>query len=91
MGPARGPARSDPPPRATAALQHALGQFFNKQRDAVRTVCDLGGDLVGQRLAAGDLLDQDAAILPVEAIERQRRHLLLADPGRLELGSEGDD
>jgi len=49
---------------------------------------NLGYHLVGQRLAAGDLLGQYGAVVPVEAIERQCADLLLALPGRLELGAE---
>jgi len=39
----------------------------------------------------GDLLHQSGLVSPVQAIERQHRHLRLACPGRLELGSERDD
>jgi hypothetical protein len=43
------------------ALQHALGQFLDEQRHAVGAIDDLGDDLIGQSLAAGDLLDQNGS------------------------------
>ena len=52
------------------ALQHAFGQFLNKQWHAVGAVGDLVDDLVRQRLAAGDLVDQSGPITLFEAIER---------------------
>jgi hypothetical protein len=74
-----------------AALQNALGQFLDEQWHAVGAVDDLGDDLIGQCLAAGDPLDQHCPVMTVEAIEHQHRHLRLARPGRLELGPEGHD
>jgi hypothetical protein len=74
-----------------AALQYALGQFLDKQRHAVGAVDDLVDYLIGQRFAAGDLLDQNGPVVPVQAVERQHRHLRLAGPRRLELGAERQD
>ena len=71
------------------AFQNAFGQFLDKQGHAVRAVDDLGDDLLGERLAAGDPCDQSRPIAPVEAIERQHRHPGLAGPGRLELRAVG--
>jgi len=73
------------------ALQDALGQFFDKQRHAIGALDDLGDDLIWQRPAAGDLLDQSSTLAPVQAIEGQHRHLRLTGPGRLELGAERHD
>ena len=80
----------DPEWRHTA-LDHALGHFLNKQRHAGGALGDLADDLIGQHLAAGDLLDQCGPVVPVEAVERQHRHLRLAGPGRLELGAKRHD
>jgi hypothetical protein len=78
-------------PTQQTALQDALGQFLDKQRHTVRARDNLADDLAGQRLAAGDLFDQDGAVMPVEAIERQHADLFLAGPDRLELGAERHD
>jgi hypothetical protein len=48
-------------------------------------------NLVGQRLAAGDLRYESGPVAPIQAIERQHRHLRLAGPVRLELGAECDE
>jgi hypothetical protein len=74
-----------------AAFQHALGQLLDEQRHAVGAVGDLGDNVIGQCLAAGDPYYQSSAIAPVEAIERQHRHPRLAGPGRLELRVERHD
>jgi len=73
------------------ALQDALGQFLDKQWYAIGAVGDLVDDLIRQRFAAGNLLDQDGPVMPVQAIERQHRHLWLAGPGWLKLGAERHD
>jgi hypothetical protein len=73
------------------ALQDVLGQFLDEQRYSVGALGNLGDDIVGQCLPAADLLDQSSPVVPVEAIERQRADLLLAGPGRLELGAKRDD
>jgi hypothetical protein len=65
------------------AFQHAFGQFLHKQRYAVGAVDDLAHDLLWQRLATCDVLDQGCAALAVQSVERQHRHLRLADLGRL--------
>jgi hypothetical protein len=74
-----------------APLQHALGQFLDKQRHAVGAIDDLGEDFIGQCLVAGDLLDQNGPVIPVEAIERHHADLRLAGPRHLELGAESHD
>jgi hypothetical protein len=74
-----------------AALQDALGQFLDEQRHAVGALYDLGDDLIGQRLVAGNLPDQSGPIMLVQAIERHHADLRLAGPGRLELGAERHD
>src|SRR5215469_9254837 len=74
-----------------AALQDALGQFLYKQRHAIGAIGDLGDHLIGQRLAAGDLLDQKSPSALVKAIERQHRHLRLAAPSVLKFGAESDN
>src|SRR5438067_1177332 len=74
-----------------AALQDALGQFFDEERHTVGAIDNLSDHLIGQCLAAGDLLDQDGPIAPVQPIERHYADLRLAGPGRLELGTEGYD
>jgi len=73
------------------ALQHALGQFLDEQWHAVGALGDLGDNVIGQCLAAGDLCDQRGAVALVEAIERQHADLGLAGPWRLKLGPEGHD
>src|SRR5438105_15855608 len=62
-------------------LQHALGQFLDKERHAVGALGDLGDDLLGQCLVAGDLLDQRGPVAPVQAIERHYSDLRLAGQG----------
>jgi len=74
-----------------AALQHALGQFLDKQRDAVGAIGDLVDNLIGQCLAAGDLLDQCGPVMSVQTIERQHRYLRPAGPGPLELEAKRHD
>lgn len=74
-----------------AALQHAFGQFLDKQWHAIGAIDDLIDDVIGQRVAAGNLRYQSAPIAPVQAIEGQHCHQWLAGRGRLELGSEGHD
>ena len=48
-------------------------------------------DLVGQRLAAGDLRYQSGAVTPVQTVESQHADLRLAGPRRLELWAERHD
>jgi hypothetical protein len=48
-------------------------------------------NLVGQSLVASNLLYQSGPVVPVQAIERQHRHLRLTGPGRLEFGAERHD
>jgi hypothetical protein len=48
-------------------------------------------DLVGQRLAAGDLCYQSGAVTPVQTVESQHADLRLAGPRRLELSAERHD
>ena len=73
------------------ALQDALGQFLDEQWHAVGAIDDLIDHVVGQRLAAGDLLDQSGPVMPVQPIERQHRDLRLAGPRWLEFGTKGHD
>jgi hypothetical protein len=73
------------------ALQDALGQFLDKQRHPIGAIDDLRDDLVGQRLAAGDLRCQSDPVAPVQPIERQHCHLRLPGPRRLELRTECHD
>ena len=73
------------------SLQDALGQFLDKQRHAVGAVGNLEDDLVGQRLAAGDLRYQSGAVTPVQTVESQHADLRLAGPRRLELWAERHD
>src|SRR5215471_12754107 len=67
------------------ALQDGLGQFFDKQRNTVGAVGDLLDDLIGQRLAAGDLRNQNGPVTPVQTVERKHRYLRQTGPGRLVL------
>jgi len=73
------------------ALQHALGQFLDKQRHAVGTIDDLDDDVIGQGFAAGGLRHKSGSVEPIQAMKHQHRHMRLAGPGLLELGTEGDD
>jgi hypothetical protein len=73
------------------ALQDALGQFLDKQRHTVGALDDLGDHLIGQCLAAGELLDQRGPVMPVQAVERHHADLRLASPGWLEFRAEGND
>src|SRR6516162_7312489 len=59
------------------SLQDALGQFLDKQRHAVGALGDLEDDLVGQRLAAGDLSYQRGAVTLVQTVESQDADLRL--------------
>jgi len=52
---------------------------------------DLGDNLLRQRLAVGDSLDQDGLVAPIQAIKYQHRYLRLARPVRLKLGAERDN
>ena len=76
---------------AIAAFQHRLGQLFDEQRHAVGALDDLVDDLAGEAGIAGKPLDQRRAVAPAEPVQRQHRHMRLAAPGVLELGTEGDD
>ena len=79
------------PTAVDAALHNALGQFLDEQRNAVGASGDLVDDLVRQRGAARDLLDQGGPVTPVQPVERQHCHLGLTGPRRLELWPEGHD
>ena len=65
-------------------LQHALRQFLDKQGHAVGVVGDLPDDDFRECLA-GDLGYQRDPVTPVQAVERQHRHLRLASPRWLKL------
>ena len=78
-------------PAQQTALQDALGQFLDEQRHAVGALGNLGDDLVGQCLAAGDLRYQSGAVTPVQTVESQHVDLRLAGPRRLELWAERHD
>ena len=72
------------------ALQHALGQFLDKQGHAVGAVGDLLDDDLRECLA-GDLGYQRDPVAPVQAVERQHRYPRLANPVCLELGTKRHD
>ena len=81
-----------PPPRAAAGSPARLGQLLDEQRHAVGALDDLGDDLGGQGGLPPAICSTSAApSRRPEPIERQHRDLRLAGPGRLELGTEGDD
>ena len=74
-----------------AGLQHRLGQFLDKQRDAIRLVDDLRHHFAWQLPTDGHLFDQSARVLPVKPIEPQQADIGKTRPGRLELGPEGHE
>jgi hypothetical protein len=84
-------ARIDPPLRAQAAFQHALGQLLDKQRHAIGALDDLADDLSRQNLAARDLFDQSGPITASQPAERQHADLCLAGPRWLELWAKHHD
>ena len=72
-----------------AQLEHGLGQLLHEERHAVGLLQDLVEHLLGQRLVAADLLHKRRALAPAEPAQRQLGDVALADPGRRELGAEG--
>src|SRR5262249_60738488 len=73
------------------SLQDGLGQRLDKRRHAVGAVGNRKDDLIGQRLAAGDLRYQSGAVTSVETVESQHADLRLAGPRRLKLEAERHD
>ena len=74
-----------------AALEHRLGEFLDEERHAVRASGDLVHHPFEERFAARDVLNHRGTLPAREPLERVRRDVRQADPGRLELGPEGDD
>ena len=74
-----------------AGLQDRLSELLEEQRYPVGLGQDLAQDLGRQRPAARGPLGERPCLLPAEVGERQRHRVRLADPGRAELGAEGND
>src|SRR6266403_5305061 len=66
-------------------FEHRFGQFLDEQRHAVRASEDLVHPLRGQRLAAGDPLDDGRPVRSAKARESDRRDMRVMWPGRCEL------
>ena len=70
-----------------AGLDHRLGQFLDKERHPVGALDDLVDDIRRQRPEiAGEPSHERRSFIAAEPVQRDHRHLRLADPGRLELG-----
>ena len=69
-------------------VEHGAGELFDIERHPVRLVGDLRLDRRGQRLAAGELVDQPPAFAPPQPVERQVRQMREGLPGRDEIGPE---
>ena len=72
-------------------LQHRLRHFLDEQRNAVGARGDLGHHIRTQLFVPGEACDHDGHLALPKPIERQARDMRLPDPGRSELGPEGDD
>ena len=66
----------------TDVFQHCLGQLLDEQRHAVGALDDLVGDLLGQRLAAGDLGDHLRTLCGSEPGEPDQTDVRAAGPWR---------
>jgi hypothetical protein len=73
-----------------AALEHRLGQLLDEQRYAIRVRDDLIHQLGRKGLAARDLFHQGCVLSSPKAVQRQRGHVRLPDPGWYELRPKGD-
>ena len=71
-------------------LEHGLGQLLDEQRHPVRLGHDLLQHLGRQRLAARHPLGHGRDLALVQPVEREQADVGEADPGRPELGPEGD-
>jgi hypothetical protein len=77
--------------REHAAFDDRLPKLFDEQWNAIRTIYDLVGDLLGQRLAAGHVHDHFDTILDRQAAQTEQRHVWVPDPRRRKLRPEDDD
>ena len=66
-------------------FEHRFGQFLDEQRHAVRASENLVHHLLGQRLAAGDPLDDGRPVRSAKARESDRRDMRVMWPRRCEL------
>jgi hypothetical protein len=69
-------------------LQHRLGHFLHEQRNAVGSLNDVLSNPRRQLLVADDAVNYCADFALRQAIDRERSHMRLSDPGRLEFRSE---
>ncbi len=63
-----------------SGLEHGLGQLLDEKRHAVGLLNDLIEQLVGQRLAAGDLENHVRGLAAAETVQRDHRHLAVPAP-----------
>src|SRR5208282_4707785 len=55
-----------------SALEQALGQFLDEQRNAVGTLDDAVEDFGRQTFAAGDAVDESGCVAPRQSVQRQQ-------------------
>ncbi len=79
-----------------AGLEHPrtedrLGQLLDVERHAVGLGDDMIDHLAGQRPAAGQMTDHRLHLRPLQAVERDRRHVRALRPGRRQFRPIGRD
>ena len=79
-----------------AGLEHPraenrLGQLLDVERHAVGFGDDMIDHLAGQRPAAGEMTDHRLDLRPLQAVERDRRHVRALRPGRRQFRPIGRD
>ena len=75
--------------RALASrFQHGLRHLLDKQRNAVRAFDDVLSDTCGQRLVAGDAVDQVGDFALPEPIEGERGNMRSSNPRRIKFGPD---
>src|SRR5262249_24555630 len=75
----------------SAARQHHLGQFSQKQRPPIGLAHNLLHPHRRQRLPARDVLHHHLDVRAFQATERERREVGARSPGRDEIGPKGED
>ncbi|MGY4429755.1 hypothetical protein ACVWWO_002232 [Bradyrhizobium sp. F1.13.1] len=72
-------------------FEHGLGQFLYEEWHAISTGEYLIQNLLRERLAGSDPLDQRRSVATVKSRQRERRNMRMTRPGRREFRSRGDE
>ena len=72
-------------------FQHSFCHFLNEQRNAIGPLDNVLLDVCREQFVADDAVDHRFDFTPRQPIDRERGHMRLSDPGRLEFWPERYD